>query len=185
MSITTIIISILTADIFVVSNFILFDLSPADMWDRLNRLARKTVRSIADGIKSNRGIWAKKERRPMRVTPAIIVIDQRGTFYQLSPRELRELYESFRYPTIEETDGRLYDAASVENDFTTEDLFNAVSVASGMKTADTDRKKAGEVLSHFDGAEMFDQMCMEHEEFSSHFHSLVNEYREAKNGSRI
>ena len=180
MSITTIIISIMTADIFVVSNFILLDLTPADVWDRLNRIARKTVRSIADGIKSIQKIWAKHKQNPMRVTPAIIMIDQRGTFHQLSPRELREIYKSFKYPAIEETNGRLYDTESAESDFTTEDLFNAVSVASGMNTAKADRMKAGEVLSHFDGAEMFDQMCREHEEFSNHFHSLINEYREAK-----
>ena len=58
MSITTIIISIMTADIFIVSNFILLDLTPADVWDRLNRKARKTVRSIADSIKSILEIWA-------------------------------------------------------------------------------------------------------------------------------
>ena len=43
-----------------------------------------------------------------------------------------------------------------------------------------DRKKAGEVLSHFDGAEMFDQMCREHEDFSERFQSLVKEYRNTK-----
>ena len=43
-----------------------------------------------------------------------------------------------------------------------------------------DRKKTGEVLSHFDGAEMFDQMCREHEDFSKRFQSLVKEYRDTK-----
>lgn len=42
-----------------------------------------------------------------------------------------------------------------------------------------ERKKAGEVLSHFDGAEMFDQMCREHDDFSERFQSLVKEYRDA------
>ena len=30
--------------------------------------------------------------------------------------------------------------------------------------------EAGEVLSHFDGAEMFDLMCREHDEFSNQFY---------------
>ena len=34
-------------------------------------------------------------------------------------------------------------------------------------------------LSNFDGAEMFDLMCREHDEFSERFNSLVMEYRKA------
>ena len=48
------------------------------------------------------------------------------------------------------------------------------------REAKQDRKKTGEVLSYFDGAEMFDQMCREHEDFSERFQSLVKEYRDAK-----
>lgn len=60
------------------------------------------------------------------------------------------------------------------------DFDNAVSVVMGASAQMQERKKAGEVLSHFDGAEMFDQMCREHEDFSKRFNSLVKEYRDTK-----
>ena len=60
------------------------------------------------------------------------------------------------------------------------DFDNAVSFVMGASAQMQDRKKAGEVLSHFDGAEMFDQMCREHEDFSERFQSLVKEYRNTK-----
>ena len=73
-----------------------------------------------------------------------------------------------------------YDAADMGQGYTSEELFNAVSVVMGASAQMQERKKAGEVLSHFDGAEMFDQMCREHEDFSKRFNSLVKEYRDTK-----
>ena len=54
------------------------------------------------------------------------------------------------------------------------------SVVIGAEKRKEDRKKAGEVLSHFDGAEMFDLMCREHDEFSNQFYSLIKEYQDSK-----
>lgn len=56
-------------------------------------------------------------------------------------------------------------------------MLAAVSVVMGAEERKEDRKKAGEVLSYFDGAEMFEQMCRGHDEFSVRFNSLVQEYR--------
>ena len=69
----------------------------------------------------------------------------------------------------------IQDKATHPRNFST--LF---SVVMGAEERKEDRKKAGEVLSHFDGAEMFDLMCREHDEFSERFNSLVMEYRKAK-----
>lgn len=78
------------------------------------------------------------------------------------------------------TDNNLYDAGDTGQGYTSEELFNAVSVVMGAEKRKEDRKKAGEVLSHFDGAEMFDLMCREHDEFSNQFYSLIKEYQDSK-----
>ena len=95
-------------------------------------------------------------------------------------KEVRELYASIRYSDVEYIDGNVYDAADIGQGYTSEELFNAVSVVMGTSAQMQDRKTTGEVLSHFDGAEMFDLMCREHEDFSERFQSLVKEYRDAK-----
>mgnify|MGYP006916034001 FL=1 len=118
-----------------------------------------------------------KERDVDRISPAIIVIDQRGVFRQLTPREVRELYASIKYSEDENTDKNLYDAGDTGEGYTTEELFDAVSVVMGAEEQKENRKKAGEVLSYFDGAEMFELMCRGHDEFSVRFNSLVQEYR--------
>ena len=80
----------------------------------------------------------------------------------------------------ENTDNNLYDAGDTGQGYTSEELFNAVSVVMGAEKRKEDRKKAGEVLSHFEGAEMFDLMCREHDEFSNQFYSLIKEYQDSK-----
>ena len=95
------------------------------------------------------------ERNVERTPPAIIVIDQRGAFHQLTPMEVRELYASIRYSDDVITDSSIYDAADMGQGYTSEELFNAVSVVMGASVHMQDRKKAGEVLSHFDGADIF------------------------------
>ena len=175
-----IIVSLLIADVMSVSVFVLLDWKPVDVWQRVKALGREIIRGAISLMKSVPCNHAYKKRSMARISPAIIVIDQRGAFRQLTHREVRELYASIRYPNDENTDNNMYDAADTEQNYTSEELFDAVSVVMGAEGRKRDRKKAGEVLSHFDGAEMFDQMCRDHEEFSNHFHSLVNEYREAK-----
>lgn len=171
-----IIVSLLIADILSVSMFVLLDWKPMDVWERLKALKRDIV-SIVKSISDNH---ARRNRSIERISPAIIVIDQRGVFRQLTPREVRELYASIKYSEDEDTGNNLYDAGDIGQGYTSEELFNAVSVIMGAEERKEDRKKAGEVLSHFDGAEMFDLMCREHDEFSEHFNSLVMEYRKAK-----
>ena len=120
-----------------------------------------------------------KERDAERIPPTIIVIDQRGAFRQLTSKEVRELYASIRYSDDAITESSIYNAADMGQSYTSEGLFNAVSFVMGASAHAQERKKAGEVLSHFDGAEMFDQMCREHDDFSERFQSLVKEYRDA------
>ena len=98
----------------------------------------------------------------------------------MTPKEVRELYASIKYSEEENTDNNLYDAGGTGQGYTSEELFNAVSVVMGAEKRKEDRKKAGEVLSHFDGAEMFDLMCREHDEFSNQFYSLIKEYQDSK-----
>ena len=105
---------------------------------------------------------------------------QKYVFRQLTPREVRELYASIKYSEDENTGYNLYDSGDTGQGYTTEELFDAVSVVMGAKKRKEDRKKAGEVLSHFDGAEMFDLMCREHDEFSNQFYSLIKEYQDSK-----
>lgn len=90
------------------------------------------------------------------------------------------LYASIKYSEEENTDNNLYDAGDTGQGYTSEELFNAVSVVMGAEKRKEGRKKAGEVLSHFDGAEMFDLMCREHDEFSNQFYSLIKEYQDSK-----
>ena len=143
-------------------------------------MAKNIVKAIISILKSISVCNNHNERSVGRTTPAIIVIDQRGAFRQLTTKEVRELYASIRYSDVEYTDDNSYDAADMRQGYTSEDLFNAVSVVMGASAKMQERKKAGEVLSHFDGAEMFDLMCREHEDFSKRFNSLVMEYRNAK-----
>ena len=95
-------------------------------------------------------------------------------------REVRELYATIRYSNDGIAHSGMYDAADTGQGYTSEELFNAVSVVMGVSAQTKDRMKAGEVLSHFDGAEIFNQMCREHNEFSERFNSLVKEYRDTK-----
>ena len=150
------------------------------MWDRVKKSAKNTVKAIISILKSISVNNNHKERNAERIPPTIIVIDQRGAFRQLTTKEVRELYASIRYSDVEYTDDNSYDAADMGQSYTSEGLFNAVSFVMGASAHAQDRKKAGEVLSHFDGAEMFDQMCREHEDFSKRFNSLVKEYRGTK-----
>ena len=143
-------------------------------------MAKNTVKAIISILKSISVNNNHKERDTERISPAIIVIDQRGVYHQLTRREVRELYASIRYPNDGIAHSGMYDAADMGQGYTSEELFNAVSVVMGASVHMQDRKKAGEVLSHFDGAEMFDQMCREHEDFSKRFNSLVKEYRDTK-----
>ncbi|MBR1402516.1 MAG: hypothetical protein IJ562_13235 [Prevotella sp.] len=175
-----IIVSLLIADILSVSMFVLLDWKPMDVWERLKALKRDIVKTITPIVKFISVNNNHKERDIEWISPAIIVIDQRGVFRQLTPREVRELYASIKYSEDENTDNNLYDAGDIGQGYTSEELFNAVSVIMGAEERKEDRKKAGEVLSHFDGAEMFDLMCREHDEFSERFNSLVMEYRKAK-----
>lgn len=108
------------------------------------------------------------------------LLGQKYVFRQLTPREVRELYASIKYSEDENTGYNLYDAGDTGQGYTSEELFDAVSVVMGAKKRKEDRKKAGEVLSHFDGAEMFDLMCREHDEFSNQFYSLIKEYQDSK-----
>lgn len=105
---------------------------------------------------------------------------QKYVFRQLTPREVRELYASIKYSEDGNTGYNLYDAGDTGQGYTSEEFFDAVSVVMGAEDRKEDRKKAGEVLSHFDGAEMFEQMCREHDEFSNQFHSLIKEYQDSK-----
>lgn len=180
MSTFNIIVSLLIADILSVSMFVLLDWKPADVWDRVKPSAKNIVEAIISILKSISVCNNHNERSVGRTTPAIIVIDQRGAFRQLTSKEVRELYASIRYSDDAITESSIYDAADMGQGYTSEDLFNAVSVVMGASVHVQDRKKAGEVLSHFDGAEMFDQMCREHEDFSKRFQSLVKEYRDTK-----
>ena len=145
----------------------------------MKKSAKNTVKAIISILKSISVNNNHKERNAERIPPTIIVIDQRGAFRQLTTKEVRELYASIRYSDVEYTDDNSYDAADMGQSYTSEGLFNAVSFVMGASAHAQDRKKAGEVLSHFDGAEMFDQMCREHEDFSKRFNSLVKEYRDA------
>ena len=174
------IVSLLIADILSVSVFVLLDWKPVDVWDRVNTSAKNIVEAIISILESISVSNNHNERNVERTLPAIIVIDQRGAFRQLTPMEVRELYASIRYSDDVITDSSIYDAADMGQGYTSEELFNAVSVVMGASAQMQDRKKAGEVLSHFDGAEMFDQMCREHENFSERFQSLVKEYRDTK-----
>ena len=180
MSTLNIIVSLLIADILSVSMFVLLDWKPVDEWDRVKKSAKNIVKEIISILKSISVNNNHKERDAERIPPTIIVIDQRGAFRQLTTKEVRELYASIRYSDVEYTDDNSYDAADMGQGYTSEELFNAVSVVMGASTQMQERKKAGEVLSHFDGAEMFDLMCREHEDFSKRFNSLVMEYRNAK-----
>ena len=180
MSTFNIIVSLLIADILSVSVFVLLDWKPTDVWERVKALTRNIVEAIISIVKSISVSNNHNERNVGRTPPAIIVIDQRGTFRQLTSKEVRELYASIRYSDVEYTDGNSHDADSTGQGYTSEELFNAVSVVMGASAQMQDRKKAGEVLSYFDGAEMFDQMCREHEDFSERFQSLVKEYRDTK-----
>ena len=174
------IVSLLIADILSVSMFVLLDWKPMDVWERLKALKRDIVKTITPIVKFISVNNNHKERDIERISPAIIVIDQRGVYRQLTPREVRELYASIKYSEEENTDNNLYDAGDTGQGYTSEELFNAVSVVMGASAQMQDRKKAGEVLSHFDGAEMFDLMCREHDEFSNQFHSLIKEYQDSK-----
>ena len=156
--------------------FVLLDRKPMDVWERLKALKRDIV-SIVKSISDNH---ARRNRSIERISPAIIVIDYRGGFRQLTPKEVRELYASIKYSEDENTGYNLYDAGDTGQGYTSEELFDAVSVVMGAKKRKEDRKKAGEVLSHFDGAEMFDLMCREHDEFSNQFYSLIKEYQDSK-----
>lgn len=171
------IVSLLIADILSVSVFVLLDWKPVDVWDRAKALARDIIKAIISIVKSIPVNNNHKERNAERIPPAIIVIDQRGVYRQLTRREVRELYASIRYPNDGIAHIDMYDAADTGRGYTSEELFNAVSIVMGASGRTRDRMKAGEVLSHFDGAEMFDQMCREHDEFSVRFNSLVKEYR--------
>ena len=168
------------ADILSVSIFVLLDWRPVDVWDRAKSLARNIVKVIISIVKSISVNNNHKERDAERIPPAIIVIDQRGVYRQLTRREVRELYASIRYSNDGIAHSGMYDAADTGQGYTSEELFNAVSTVMGASAQMQDRKKAGEVLSHFDGAEIFDQMCREHDDFSERFQSLVKEYRESK-----
>ena len=180
MSTFNIIVSLLIADILSVSVFVLLDWKPTDVWERVKALTRNIVEAIISIVKSISVSNNHNERNVGRTPPAIIVIDQRGVFRQLTPMEVRELYASIRYSDDSITESSIYDAADMGQGYTSEELFNAVSVVMGASVHAQDRKKAGEVLSHFDGAEMFDQMCREHDDFSKRFQSLVKEYRETR-----
>ena len=175
-----IIVSLLIADILSVSVLVLIDWKPVDVWQRGKTSGRNIIRGVIILMKSVSCNHAHKKQSIAQISPAVIVIDQRGVFRQLTPKEVRELYASIRYPNDENTDNNMYDAADTEQNYTSEELFDAVSVVMGAEGRKRDRKKAGEVLSHFDGAEMLNLMCREHDEFSNHFHSLIKEYREAK-----
>ena len=180
MSTFNIIVSLLIADILSVSVFVLLDWKPTDVWNKVKALTKGFVGAIISILKSISVSNNHNGRNVERTPPAIIVIDQRGAFRQLTPMEVRELYASIRYSDVEYIDGNVYDAADMGQGYTSEELFNAVSVVMGASAHAQDRKKAGEVLSHFDGAEMFDLMCREHENFSERFQSLVKEYRDTK-----
>ena len=180
MSTFNIIVSLLIADILSVSVFVLLDWKPTDVWDNVKALTRNIVEAIISILRSISVSNNHNGRNVERTPPAIIVIDQRGAFRQLTPMEVRELYASIRYSDDAITDSSIYDAADMGQGYTSEDLFNAVSVVMGTSAQMQDRKTTGEVLSHFDGAEMFDLMCREHEDFSERFQSLVKEYRDAK-----
>ena len=180
MSTFNIIVSLLIADILSVSVFVLLDWKPTDVWNKVKALTKGFVGAIISILKSISVSNNHNGRNVERTPPAIIVIDQRGAFRQLTPMEVRELYASIRYSDDAINDSSIYDAADMGQGYTSEELFNAVSVVMGASTQIQDRKKAGEVLSHFDGAEMFDQMCREHKDFSERFQSLVKEYRESK-----
>ena len=177
MSTFNIIVILLIADILTVSMFVLLDWKPVDVWDRAKALARDIVKAFISIVKSVSVSKNHKERGVERIPPAIIVIDQRGVYRQLTCSEVRKLFASIRYPDDESTDSGMLDATDTGRGYTSEELFNAVSVVMGASDQTRDRMKAGEVLSHFDGAELFNQMCREHDEFSVRFNSLVKEYR--------
>ena len=177
MSTFNIIVSLMIADILSVSVFVLLDWKPVDVWDKAKALARDIIMAIISIVKSIPVNNNHKERDAERIPPAIIVIDQRGVYRQLTRREVRELYASIRYMDDESTDSGMLDADDTGRGYTSEELFNAVSVVRGASDQTRDRMKAGEVLSHFDGAELFNQMCREHDEFSERFNSLIKEYR--------
>ena len=177
MSTFNIIVILLIADILSVSVFVLLDWKPVDVWDRAKALARNIIKAFNSIVKSISVSNNHNERNVGRTPPAIIVIDQRGVYRQLTRREVRELYASIRYLDDESTDSGMLDATDTGRGYTSEELFNAVSVVMRASGQTKDRMKAGEALSHFDGAELFNQMCREHDEFSVRFNSLVKEYR--------
>ena len=180
MSTFNIIVSLMIADILSVSVFVLLDWKPVDVWDRAKALARNIVKAFISIVKSVSVSKNHKERGVERIPPAIIVIDQRGVYRQLTRSEVRELYASIRYPDDGFADSSKYDATDTGRSYTSEEIFNAVSVVMDASAQTKDRMKVGEVLSHFDGAEIFNQMCREHDEFSERFNSLVKEYRDTK-----
>ena len=105
-----IIVSLLIADILSVSMFVLLDWKPMDVWERMEVLAKDIVKTITPIVKFISVNNNHKERDIEWISPAIIVIDQRGVFRQLTPREVRELYASIKYSEDENTDKNLYDA---------------------------------------------------------------------------
>ena len=135
------IVSLLIADILSVSMFVLLDWKPVDVWERLKALKRDIV-SIVKSISDNH---ARRNRSIERISPAIIVIDHRGVFRQLTPREVRELYASIKYSEDEDTGNNLYDTGDTGQGYTSEELFNAVSVVMGAEKRKEDRKKAGDM----------------------------------------
>ena len=99
-----IIVSLLIADILSVSMFVLLDWKPMDIWERMEVLAKDIVKTITPIVKSISDNHARRNRSIERISPAIIVIDHRGVFRQLTPREVRELYASIKYSE----DGRIF-----------------------------------------------------------------------------
>jgi len=67
-------------------------------------------------------------------------VNHRGVFRQLTPKEVRELYASIKYSEEENTDNNLYDAGDTGQGYTSEELFNAVSVVMGAEKRKEDRK---------------------------------------------
>ena len=92
MSTFNIIVSIIIADILSVSVFVLLDWKPVDVWDRAKALARNIVKAIIPIVKSVSVNNNHKVRGVGQILPAIIVIDQRGVYRQLTRSEVRELY---------------------------------------------------------------------------------------------
>ena len=93
MSTFNIIVSLLIADILSVSMFVLLDWKPADVWDRVKKSPKNTVKAIISILKSISVNNNHKERNAERIPPTIIVIDQRGAFRQLTTKEVSETAE--------------------------------------------------------------------------------------------